>query len=152
MLTTSKVLIAAMKVRSSTSCTDHEMVEFRTLEEGSRAKNKFTMLVFRRVLFGLFKDLLGKVPCDKAPEGRGAPKKVLIIQGSPPPSPRSVNPSKQEVKQKCQEAHMDEQDAAGKTQAQKQSMQKVSRERSPERNTETLSKHAMMYLGKPKPH
>lgn len=122
-LTTSKSLIAAMKVRSITSCTDCEMVEFRMLEEGSTVKNKFTILMFRRVLSGLFKDLLGKLPCDKALEGRGAAQKCAYYSRI---TSSKTNPSKQEVTQKCQEAHMDEQDAAGKTQAQKQNMQKVS--------------------------
>ena len=48
------------------------MVGFRILRAGRGVKSKLTTLDFRRADFGLFKDLLGRVPWDKALEGREA--------------------------------------------------------------------------------
>lgn len=39
-----------------------EMVEFRILRGESKAKIKTTALDFRRPVFGLFKDLFGRIP------------------------------------------------------------------------------------------
>jgi len=46
-------------------------VEFRSLHGGSRAISRIKTLNFRRVNFGLFKDLLGGVPLVRTLEGRG---------------------------------------------------------------------------------
>jgi len=48
------------------------MVEFKILRAARGAHSKLTTLDFRRVDFGLFRDLLGRIPWFKAPEGRGA--------------------------------------------------------------------------------
>ena len=48
------------------------MVEFKILRAVRRVHSKFTTLDFRRPDFGLFRDLLGRVPWDKALERRGA--------------------------------------------------------------------------------
>ncbi|PKU31591.1 hypothetical protein llap_18106 [Limosa lapponica baueri] len=53
------------------------------------------------------------------------PRKLVDTEGSPSPSSRAVHPNEQEVKQKRQEACVDEQGVPGQTQAQKGSMQKV---------------------------
>ncbi|KAF1585132.1 Serine/threonine-protein kinase MRCK beta, partial [Eudyptes moseleyi] len=45
-----------------------------------RAHNKLTTLDFRRVDFGHFRDLLGRVPWDKALEGRGAQESWAIFK------------------------------------------------------------------------
>ncbi|GAB0210292.1 cAMP-dependent protein kinase inhibitor alpha [Grus japonensis] len=42
---------------------------------------KLTTLEFRRADFGLFRDLLGRVPWDKALEGRGAQDSWLVFKG-----------------------------------------------------------------------
>ena len=63
-------------------CSDHEMVEFKILREARRAHSKLTTLDFRRADFSLFMGLLGRVPRDKALEGRRAPRKLVNIQGS----------------------------------------------------------------------
>lgn len=47
------------------------MMEFWSLREGSRANHKIITLDFSRADFSLFKDLLARVPWDKALEGRG---------------------------------------------------------------------------------
>ncbi|KFQ04942.1 hypothetical protein N329_07333, partial [Haliaeetus albicilla] len=44
------------------------------------AHSKLTTLDFRRADFGLFRDLLGRVPWDKALEGRGAQESWLIFK------------------------------------------------------------------------
>ncbi|GAB0184642.1 mitochondrial enolase superfamily member 1 [Grus japonensis] len=56
------------------------MVEFKILRAVRRLHNKLTTLDFRRVDFGLFRDLLGRVPWDKALEGRGAQESWLIFK------------------------------------------------------------------------
>jgi len=60
-----------VKVGGRLGCSDHEMVEFRILHEGSRAISRIKTLDLRRANFGLFKELLGGIPCARALEGRG---------------------------------------------------------------------------------
>ena len=48
------------KVEGRFGCRDHEMVEFRILRGGSKAKRKTTALDSKRAVFDLFKDLLGR--------------------------------------------------------------------------------------------
>ena len=55
-------LVGDMKVKGSLGYSDHEMVELRIQRAARRVKNKLTTLDFRRADFGLFKDLLGRVP------------------------------------------------------------------------------------------
>ena len=47
-----------MKTGDSLGCRDHELMEFRILRGGNKAKNRTTSLDFRRTDFGVFKDLL----------------------------------------------------------------------------------------------
>ena len=60
-----------VKVGGSLGCSDHDMVEFRILRGGSRAISRITTLDFGRAKFGLFKDLLGRIPWVRSLEGRG---------------------------------------------------------------------------------
>lgn len=46
--------------------------DFKILGATRDAHSKLTVLNLRRADFGLFRDLLGRVPWDKALEGRGA--------------------------------------------------------------------------------
>ncbi|GAB0195100.1 hypothetical protein GRJ2_001975300 [Grus japonensis] len=62
-LTNKEGLEGDVKLKGSLGCSDHKMVEFR------------------RVDFGLFRDLLGRIPWDKALEGRGAQDSWLIFKG-----------------------------------------------------------------------
>jgi len=55
-------------------------VEFKILKAGRRVHSKLTTLEFGRADFGLFRDLLGRVPWDKALEGRGAQERWLIFK------------------------------------------------------------------------
>jgi len=52
-------------------------------------------------------------------------RKMVNIQGSPPPSSGAMCPNEEEVSQKCQEACIDEQGAPGQTQTQKGSHQRL---------------------------
>ncbi|GAB0208353.1 mitochondrial enolase superfamily member 1 [Grus japonensis] len=80
-LTNKEGLVGDVKLKGSLGCSDHEMVEFRILRAARRAHSKFTTLDFRRAGFGLFRDLLGRIPWDKALEGRGAQDSWLIFKG-----------------------------------------------------------------------
>ncbi|GAB0206600.1 mitochondrial enolase superfamily member 1 [Grus japonensis] len=80
-LTNKEELVGNVKLKGSLSCSDHEMVEFRILRAARRARSKLTTLDFRRADFGLFRDLLGRIPWDKALEGRGAQDSWLIFKG-----------------------------------------------------------------------
>ncbi|GAB0208028.1 hypothetical protein GRJ2_003268500 [Grus japonensis] len=80
-LTNKEGLVGDMKLKGSLGCSDHEMVEFRILRAARRALSKLPTLDFSRADFGLFRDLLGRIPWDKAPEGRGAPDSWLIFKG-----------------------------------------------------------------------
>lgn len=60
-LTKKEGLVGDVKDEGSFCCTDHDMVGFGILREGSRAKSKITGLNFRRTEFGLCRDLLERV-------------------------------------------------------------------------------------------
>ncbi|KAK4818694.1 hypothetical protein QYF61_017915 [Mycteria americana] len=68
-LTNKEGLVGNVKLKGSLGCSDHEMVEFRFLRAPRRAHSKHPTLDFRRADFGLFRDLFGRVPWDKALEG-----------------------------------------------------------------------------------
>jgi len=61
-----------VKVGGRLSCSDHEIVEFRILHRGSRAINRITTLDLRRANFGLFKELLGGIPCPGVSKAGGS--------------------------------------------------------------------------------
>ncbi|GAB0209615.1 hypothetical protein GRJ2_003427200 [Grus japonensis] len=73
-------LVGDVKVGGSLGCNDHEMVEFRILHGRSRAISRITTLDFRRANFGLFKDLLGRIPWVRALEGKGAQESWSIFK------------------------------------------------------------------------
>jgi len=72
--------VGNVKLKGSLGCSDHEMVEFKILTAARRVHSKLAILNFRRADFGLFRDLLGRVPWDKALEGRGAQDGWLIFK------------------------------------------------------------------------
>ncbi|GAB0176444.1 hypothetical protein GRJ2_000109600 [Grus japonensis] len=80
-LTNKEGLVGDVKLKGSLGCSDHKMVEFRILRAVRRARSKLTTLDLRRADFGLFRDLLGRIPWDKALEGRGAQDSWLIFKG-----------------------------------------------------------------------
>ncbi|GAB0193476.1 hypothetical protein GRJ2_001812900 [Grus japonensis] len=71
-LTNKEGLVGDVKLKGSLGCSDHEMVEFRILRAMRRARSKLATLDFRGADFGLLRDLLGRIPWDKALVGRGA--------------------------------------------------------------------------------
>ncbi|GAB0182026.1 hypothetical protein GRJ2_000667900 [Grus japonensis] len=73
-------LVGNAKLKGSLSCSDHEMVEFQILRAVRRAHSKLTTLDFGRADFGLFRDLLGRIPWDKAVEARGAQESWLVFK------------------------------------------------------------------------
>ncbi|GAB0204631.1 hypothetical protein GRJ2_002928700 [Grus japonensis] len=73
-------LVGDVKLKGSLGCSDHVMVEFRILRAARWAHSKLTTLDFRRAGFGLFRDMLGRIPWDKALEGRGAQDSWLIFK------------------------------------------------------------------------
>lgn len=75
MLSSNERLFGAVKVRGSLGCSDHKMVEFRIMRGRSRTKSKIISLDF-----GLCRDLLGRVPSDKAVEGRGVQEDWLMFK------------------------------------------------------------------------
>ncbi|GAB0209914.1 hypothetical protein GRJ2_003457100 [Grus japonensis] len=80
-LTNKEGLVGDVKLKGSLGCSDHEMVEFRILRAARRAHSKLTTLDFRRAGFGLSRDLLGRIPWDKALEGRGSQDSWLVFKG-----------------------------------------------------------------------
>ncbi|GAB0204607.1 mitochondrial enolase superfamily member 1 [Grus japonensis] len=80
-LTNKEGLVGDVKLKGSLGCSDHEMVEFRILRAARKVCSKLNTLDFRRAGFGLFRDLLARIPWDKALEGRGAQDSWLIFKG-----------------------------------------------------------------------
>ncbi|GAB0189924.1 protein inscuteable [Grus japonensis] len=79
-LTNKEGLVGNVKLKGSLGCSNHEMVEFRILRAVMRLHSKLATLDFRRADFGLFTHLLGRVPWDKALEGRGAQESWLVFK------------------------------------------------------------------------
>ncbi|GAB0179966.1 cAMP-dependent protein kinase inhibitor alpha [Grus japonensis] len=77
-LTNKEGLVGNVKLKGSLGCSDHEVVEFKILRAARRAHSKLITLAFRRAAFGLFRDLLGRIPWDKGPEERVAQESWLI--------------------------------------------------------------------------
>ncbi|GAB0184760.1 hypothetical protein GRJ2_000941300 [Grus japonensis] len=80
-LTNKEGLVGDVKLKGSLGCSDHEIVEFKILRAMRRVHSKLTTLDFRRADFGLFRHLLGRLPWDKALEGRGAQDSWLMFKG-----------------------------------------------------------------------
>lgn len=75
-------LVRNVKVKGSLGCGDCEMVEVEVFGTVMRTHNKLAAMAFRRADFGLFKDLLGRVPWGRTPEGSGAQESMLIFKDS----------------------------------------------------------------------
>jgi len=71
-LTNKEGLVGNVKVKGSLGCSDHEIMDFKILRAVRQVRSKSATLDFRRADFGLLRDLLGRIPWDKALEGRGA--------------------------------------------------------------------------------
>ncbi|GAB0204465.1 hypothetical protein GRJ2_002912100 [Grus japonensis] len=77
-LTNKERLVEDVKLKGSFGCNDHEMVEFMIFRVVRRAHRKLTTLNFKGADFCLFRDLLGRIPWDKALEGREAQGTWLV--------------------------------------------------------------------------
>jgi len=73
-------LVGDVKLKGSLGCSDKKMVDFKILRAPRRAHSKLTSLDFRRPDFGLFRDLLGRVPWHKALEAKGAQESWVIFK------------------------------------------------------------------------
>lgn len=76
-------LVGNAMLQDSLGCSDHEMVELEILRAVNRAHGKLTALDFWKADFGLFKDLLCRVPQDRALEGREAQECLLNLKNHP---------------------------------------------------------------------
>ncbi|KAJ7427523.1 hypothetical protein WISP_06092 [Willisornis vidua] len=121
-LTSKEGLVGNVKLWGKFGCSNHKMVPFENLEAVRRVHSKLVSLDFRRADFGLFRHVLGRVPGNEVKRG---PRKMVCVQGSPPPCSGAMHPSEEEIKQKCQGASVDEQGLPGQTQTQKGSLQRV---------------------------
>lgn len=79
-LTNKEGLVGDVEVGAILGFCDHEMLEFRILNGGSRAISKIANLNFRRINFGLFQDLLGKMPWARALERRGVQESWSVFK------------------------------------------------------------------------
>ncbi|GAB0179518.1 cAMP-dependent protein kinase inhibitor alpha [Grus japonensis] len=93
-LTNKEGLVGNVTLKGSLGCSDHEMVEFKILGAVRRVHSKLAALDFRRADFGLFRNLLGRIPWDKALEGRGAQDSWLIFKGHLLQAQERCNPTK----------------------------------------------------------
>jgi len=72
--------VGNVKVKGSLGCSDHEMVEFKILRAARRVRSKLAALNIKTADFGLLRNLLGRIPWDKALEGRGAQENWSIFK------------------------------------------------------------------------
>jgi len=72
--------VGSVKVTGSLGCSDHEIVVFKILRTARRVRSKLATLDFRRADFGLLRDLLGRIPWDKALEGGGAQESWSVFK------------------------------------------------------------------------
>jgi len=79
-ITDKEGLVGNVRLKGSLGCCDRAM-KFKILRAARRVHSKLNTLAFRGADFGLFSDLLGRVPWDKALEGRGAEESLLIVRG-----------------------------------------------------------------------
>jgi len=79
-LTNKEGLVGNVKLKGSLGSNHHKMVEFDMVRAARRVHSKLTTLDFRRADFDLFRDLLSRVPWDKALEERGAQESWLIFK------------------------------------------------------------------------
>lgn len=74
-------LETSCQVRGSLGCSDHEIMELKALRGGNRAKSMTRALDFRRLKCSLFRDLLGRILWNMAPERRGVQERWVLRKG-----------------------------------------------------------------------
>lgn len=70
-LTNKEGMVGDVKVGCSLGSSDHEIIEFNIMQGRKRAISKIETLDFMKANFGLFRDFLGRIPWERALEGRG---------------------------------------------------------------------------------
>lgn len=73
---TNEEKLVNVKLKGSLGCSDHEAVDFKDLGavRSEELGKKITTLDHKRTDFGIFKDLLSRMPRDRTVEGRVAQK------------------------------------------------------------------------------
>ncbi|GAB0206162.1 hypothetical protein GRJ2_003081800 [Grus japonensis] len=150
-LTSKEGLVGDVKLKGSLGCRDHEMVEFKILRAVRRAHSKLTALAFRRADLGLFRGLLGRVPWDKALEGRGAQDSWLVVKGHLLQAQEQCIPAKRKSGKNTKRPPWMNKELLGKLKHKRKPTEAGSKGRWPGRNTEKLSEQPGIRLGKPKP-
>ncbi|GAB0206404.1 hypothetical protein GRJ2_003106000 [Grus japonensis] len=124
-LTNKEGLVGDVKFKGSLGCSDHEMVEFKILRAARRAHSKLTTLDFSRADFGLLRDLLGRIPWDKALEGRGAQDSWLVFKGHLLQAQQRCIPTKRKSGTNTRRPPWMNKELLGKLKTQKGSLQRV---------------------------
>jgi len=106
---------------------------------------------FMKADFGLFRDLLRRIPWDTTLVQRGAQESWLMFKDHLLQAQERCIPTERKSGKKHQEACTDEQGAPGQTQAHKGSLQCRSKDREHGRNTQKLAEQRGIRLGKLKP-
>lgn len=99
-LTNNKGMAVNVKIKGSLVCSDHEMVQFGILNAARMEHSKLTTPDYGRADCPLqgsdWYTTMGQSPGEKM-----HPRKLVNIQGSPPPISGVMHPNKKEVRQKC---------------------------------------------------
>lgn len=61
-----------VKFKGNLGCSDHETVQFKILRAARRVHSKLSTVIFSRTDFSLFRNMLDRIPWNKALEKRGA--------------------------------------------------------------------------------
>lgn len=123
-------------------------IRFRILRGENQARSRITALDFRREDLAWLRTSSGRILW-KSPGAKRGPWQRVKFQRSLPLCSKSICPHVQELKQRWQEAWMDEKGGPEKTQ--RESIQDVEREVcEPRKNTKAMFNHTEIGLGKPK--
>ncbi|PKU28198.1 glycerol kinase [Limosa lapponica baueri] len=93
-LTNKEGLVGNVKLKGSLGCSDHEIVEFKTIRAAQKMHSKLTTLDFRRADIGVLRYLHGRVTWEKALEGRGAQESWLVFKDHLPQAQEQCIPRK----------------------------------------------------------
>ncbi|GAB0179147.1 hypothetical protein GRJ2_000380000 [Grus japonensis] len=124
-LTSKEGLVGDVKLKGSLGCSDHEMVEFKILRAVRRVHSKLTTLDFRRADFGLFRDLLGRIPWDKARKEDGPRKAWLVFKDRLLQAQEQCIPTKRKSSKNTKRPPWMNKELLGKVKQKKGSLQRV---------------------------
>ncbi|XP_062489131.1 uncharacterized protein LOC134171174 [Pezoporus occidentalis] len=150
-LTNREGLIGNVTLQGSLACSDHEMVEFEILRTVRRACSELTALDFKRAEFGLFRNLLRKVPWDTALEGRGAQDSWSIFKDHLLQAQECCIPTRRKCSRRARRPPWMDKELLRKIQVKKRLIISGSKDRWPGKNTGMLSRKLGTRLGKLRP-